>query len=98
MLSNPIHPKPEREVALHFKNKEDFARAVDILWEIRKKVPNLPFALPPAENTFIIPEMYFSYFEKLQPEERKVQSLADLPDEEVTKLRKKYFWPREEKN
>ena len=89
--------RPQEAVALRFKNRDDFRKALEILWALRKTMPEaISFALPPAENTFIIPKKYLSKFKELKPVRQEVGSVSDLPEEEVTRLREKYFWPRQE--
>jgi len=91
--------KPQEMIALQFKNRKDFRQALEILWELRKTVPEtISFGLPPAEHTFIIPWKYLSKFERLEPIPQEVGSVADLPEEAVTRLREKYFWPRPEED
>lgn len=71
--------RPQEAVALRFKNRDDFRKALEILWALRKTMPEaISFALPPAENTFIIPKKYLSKFKELKPVRQEVGSVADL--------------------
>lgn len=90
--------RPGDSIALQFKGRDDFRKALEILWELRKTAPEvIPFVLPPAENTFIVSKKYLPNFKDLEPVPQEVGSVADLPQEEqVTRLREKYFWPRPE--
>ena len=83
-------------IGLLFKNSEDFRKALDIIWEIRKSTREIvQFALPLEENTIIISKKYLSKFKNLKPIQQEVGSMADLSNEEANMLRKKYFWPKE---
>ena len=85
-------------VALQFNSRESFREALEILWKLREITPEIiPFALPPAENTLIINKKYTSHFDTLHPAQQTVGSTADLPIEEANRLRRKHFWPTEEK-
>ncbi len=74
----------QKPIALKFKNRNDFQKALERLWMIREDEPNIQFAIPPAENTFIISKKHADEFSFLHPQKQAVER-GSRPKREQTK-------------